>query len=556
MNITAVQAVLCGIVYWLAVGNLPFVGLWTLQRPLVCGTVVGLILGHPVEGAVIGASISLVYIGFVSAGGSMPADISLAGILGTVYAVSSGVDASTALTLAVPIGLLGTVIWTGRMTLDSIFVHLADRYIEKEEYYKIWRANVLFPQLLCAAMAIVPCALAAYFGSTYVSTLVSLLDGRVLTIMQIIGELMPCLGIAVTLLYIFEGEAKIFLFIGFLLAAYTEIPVHMIGAIAVLSAILYVRLRDGRQAEPAHDAWEESGEDAAEPDEEERGETELTGQQRGLIPKAALVRAWLIWETFPQTCYNYERMMGQHMAHMFVPLLRYLYPGQLEKRQELMKREITFFNTHVEFGACVPGMTIALEEQMAMSGMVTDSLIKNLKTAFMGSLAGIGDTLWQGVFLPVMLGFCIDITNFGGGNIWGAVIYTVVVIAAACVISYLNFMFGYRMGGSAIVELLEHGTLKKLIKGASIMGCMVMGALIVKYVSCVCGMAFTFSGTTYNLQTDLFDVICPYILPLSVTMLAYYLLKRRGWSTLKVLLLLIALGVIGSATGILSSGIA
>ena len=86
------------------------------------GTVVGLILGHPVEGAVIGASISLVYIGFVSAGGSMPADISLAGILGTVYAVSSGVDASTALTLAVPIGLLGTVIWTGRMTLDSIFV--------------------------------------------------------------------------------------------------------------------------------------------------------------------------------------------------------------------------------------------------------------------------------------------------------------------------------------------------------------------------------------------------------------------------------------------------
>ena len=143
MNITAVQAVLCGIVYWLAVGNLPFVGLWTLQRPLVCGTVVGLILGHPVEGAVIGASISLVYIGFVSAGGSMPADISLAGILGTVYAVSSGVDASTALTLAVPIGLLGTVIWTGRMTLDSIFVHLADRYIEKEEYYKIWRANVL-----------------------------------------------------------------------------------------------------------------------------------------------------------------------------------------------------------------------------------------------------------------------------------------------------------------------------------------------------------------------------------------------------------------------------
>ena len=49
MEISIIQAVLCGIVYWLAVGNLPFVGLWSLQRPLVCGLVTGLILGHPVQ---------------------------------------------------------------------------------------------------------------------------------------------------------------------------------------------------------------------------------------------------------------------------------------------------------------------------------------------------------------------------------------------------------------------------------------------------------------------------------------------------------------------------
>ena len=29
-----------------------------------------------------------------------------------------------------------------------------------------------------------------------------------------------------------------------------------------------------------------------------------------LIPKKALFRASLIWETWVQTCYNYERMMG------------------------------------------------------------------------------------------------------------------------------------------------------------------------------------------------------------------------------------------------------
>ena len=62
MEISIIQAVLCGIVYWLAVGNLPFVGLWSLQRPLVCGLVTGLILGHPVQGASSEQPLSLIHI--------------------------------------------------------------------------------------------------------------------------------------------------------------------------------------------------------------------------------------------------------------------------------------------------------------------------------------------------------------------------------------------------------------------------------------------------------------------------------------------------------------
>ena len=138
MEMTILQAVLCGIVYWLAVGNLPFVGLWSLQRPLVCGAITGLILGHPVQGAVIGATINLVYLGFMSAGGSMPADMGLAGVLGTAYAIVGGLDTDTALALAVPIGILGTIVWAGRMTFDCFFVHMADKYIEEEKYNKIW----------------------------------------------------------------------------------------------------------------------------------------------------------------------------------------------------------------------------------------------------------------------------------------------------------------------------------------------------------------------------------------------------------------------------------
>lgn len=245
-NMTLVQAILCGVVYWLAVGNLPFVGLWSLQRPLVCGTLVGCILGDPVQGAVIGATINLVYLSFMSAGGSMPADMGLAGVLGTAYAICGGLDADTALAIAVPIGILGTIVWAGRMTFDCAFVHMADKYIEKGEYKKIWRANVLFPQIMCFLMTAIPCTLAAYFGANYISNILDLLSGKVLTVFQIIGGLMPCLGIAITLQYIYKGESKIFLFAGFLLAVYSGLPLLTLGIIAFLVAVVYVQVTDAK----------------------------------------------------------------------------------------------------------------------------------------------------------------------------------------------------------------------------------------------------------------------------------------------------------------------
>lgn len=247
-SMSLVQAALCGIIYWLAVGNLPFVGLWSLQRPLVCGALTGLVLGHPVQGAVIGATINLVYLGFMSAGGSMPADMGLAGVLGTAYAIAGGLDTDTALALAVPIGILGTIVWAARMTFDSVFVHMADRYIEEEKYNKIWIANVLCPQIMCFVMTAIPCTLAAYFGTTYVQGILNMLSGKVLTIFQIIGGLMPALGIAITLQYIFKGETKVFLFAGFMLAVYSKLPLLTLGIIALLVAIIYVQVTSVKES--------------------------------------------------------------------------------------------------------------------------------------------------------------------------------------------------------------------------------------------------------------------------------------------------------------------
>ena len=262
-----------------------------------------------------------------------------------------------------------------------------------------------------------------------------------------------------------------------------------------------------------------------------------------LIPKKALLRASLIWETWVQCCYNYERMMGMACAHTFLPVVKYLYPDNKEKQIDLMTREMEFFNVHIEFGSCILGLAIALEEEKAMGVDIPNEFITNIKTSLMGPLAGVGDTIYQGVLIPILLALCIDITRSGDGNIWGAIVYTVLMVAISYIFSYINFMFGYNAGSDAIMDFLEKGIIVKLLTAASIMGCMVMGGLIVNYVKVKCGLVIHTSGSDFSLQESLFDAVLPNILPLLTTMGIYGLMQKK-WTSIKIILLIVVLGIV------------
>lgn len=245
------QGILLGILYYL--GNSSIVagpiGYYTIYRPLIGGFLTGLILGDPLTGVIVGATINLMYIGFISAGGALPGDMCLAGILGSALAITGGLDTEAALAIAVPIGLIGTLLWFGRLTLDSAFAHLADKFVEDGRPDKVWIADVLLPQLMLFCMTAIPCFLAAYFGASYIEGAINALGGTVLGIMIVIGGMMPALGIGLTLVYIFKGEARIFFFIGFLLAVYFGLSMIAVGFLALCCAAVYTQLKNAKGGE-------------------------------------------------------------------------------------------------------------------------------------------------------------------------------------------------------------------------------------------------------------------------------------------------------------------
>lgn len=244
-----VQALLCGIIYLAGgFGITEAVG-WMVSPALSCGFLVGLILGEPLKGAMVGAQINLLFLGLVSAGGSMPADQKIASILGTSLAITGGLTTEQAIAIAVPIGLIGTVTWTTRLTVNSIFVRLFEKLVDEHKYNLLWIPQLLLPALVGYLIAGLPCALACYFGANYIQGVMDIMSGNVLAILNIIAGLMPTVGIAITLGFLFKGEVRPFLFLGFIIAVKGGVDLLTLGLIGLLVAFIYVKLRpeEGKQ---------------------------------------------------------------------------------------------------------------------------------------------------------------------------------------------------------------------------------------------------------------------------------------------------------------------
>ena len=93
MEINFLQAALIRILYYMTLCSPPWLtGIVhvSIRQPLVSGTIVGLILGDPQNGLIIGATINTVVLGFLNVGGAIPSDPGIAGVVGTSLAIATG----------------------------------------------------------------------------------------------------------------------------------------------------------------------------------------------------------------------------------------------------------------------------------------------------------------------------------------------------------------------------------------------------------------------------------------------------------------------------------
>lgn len=259
------------------------------------------------------------------------------------------------------------------------------------------------------------------------------------------------------------------------------------------------------------------------------------------VSRGVLLRSWLTWLFFSHSCYNYERLQGLGFAHSMVPVIRALYETK-EDIAAALKRHLVFFNTEPQGGAPIHGMVIAMEEQRASGQDISDDAINGLKAGLMGPLSGLGDSITQGLITPILLSLGIGLAM--QGNLTGPILYFVLESAAIIGLSYILWMQGYRWGSVAVERLLAGGLMHRLTEAASVMGLMVVAGLAARLVNLSLVANVVVGQQTVHLQADVLDKILKGLLPLTLTLIIWWLLSR-GRSPLLIIGVIFVLGMDG-----------
>lgn len=266
------------------------------------------------------------------------------------------------------------------------------------------------------------------------------------------------------------------------------------------------------------------------------------------LEKKDINKGFWYWQFWAMSTLSYERLEANGFAHSMIPIAEKLYKPGSEEYKAMLARHALFYNTEPQTGAIVNGIVVSLEEERANGANVSDDMIHSIKTGLMGPIAGIGDSLVQGVLIPILLSIGMGMSS--DGSPIGVIFYAVCYLAIMLSVNYWLYMRGYKLG-TAAADVLVGDNSEKLRNAFNIMGTLVVGGLAASFVNLSTKLEIVngTTGTVFNVQETL-DSFFPGLLGLLAVLLCYWLISKKQWSSNKVLLLLIVLSAVGVLLGV------
>ena len=268
----------------------------------------------------------------------------------------------------------------------------------------------------------------------------------------------------------------------------------------------------------------------------------LSKEERKMLRKA-------FWRSFTlYAAVSPAKQGASGFCYSMMPFIDSFYKDKPEEKKAALVRSMSYFNTTIPCSTFIMGLTASMEKKNSEQEDFDANSINAVKSSLMGPLAGIGDSIFWGVLRVIAAGIAVGLGM--SGNILAPMVFLLLFNVPSILIRYYGTFLGYRLGSEYIQKMYESGLMSILTKCASIVGLVMVGGMTAGMVTFQSKYELMMEGSSIlNLQSML-DQIFVGIVPLGLTLLCYYLLKKKNISVTMLIIGVILLGILLSCLGI------
>lgn len=244
---------------------------------------------------------------------------------------------------------------------------------------------------------------------------------------------------------------------------------------------------------------------------------------------------------------DYPGQMHSGYTFSLLPLIDKLYDDK-EERIKAKKRHMEYFNITPNLGGFPLGISAAMEEKNAEDPNFDETTINKVKTALIGPLSAIGDTLFPATLR--ILATSLVISMAAAGNVFAPILFLLIYNIPNFLARWFSLKYGYNMGMDFIEKSEKSGIMDKVSYACTVVGLMAIGAMIFYTVKVSTPITIGDAEAGGLVLQNSLNSIMPGMLSLGLVGIEYWLIKK-GVKVVPLIIGTMAFGVVLFALGII-----
>lgn len=211
------------------------------HQPIIACTLIGLVTGNVTEGIILGGSLQMIALGWMNIGAAVAPDAALASVAAAILVTVNGASIEEGIALAIPLAVAGQVLTIFVRSLTVGLAHGADKKAEEGSFRGVEMYHLIALSLQGLRIAI-PAALILSVPTEVVTNSLNSIPDWITGGLSVAGGFIVAVGYAMVINMMATPKLWPFFFLGFALAAVSELNLIAMGIIGTVLALVYIQL--------------------------------------------------------------------------------------------------------------------------------------------------------------------------------------------------------------------------------------------------------------------------------------------------------------------------